>query len=90
MSDETSINFNVELPPPNAPADNTPHSNRHWHLFLTGFLVLFMELACRGFIDTYCKGAKMNECERKKYRKQHGTAPPDDMMPSGQTMAAAT
>lgn len=45
-----------------------------------------LNLACRGFIRTYCKGELMNSCERKKYRQQHGVAPEDDMMPSGQTM----
>ena len=41
-------------------------------------------MACRGFIKSYCKGAKMDECERKKYRQAHGVSPDDDMMPSGQ------
>lgn len=41
------------------------------------------ELVCKGFIQGYCKGEKMNECERKKYRQQHGKPPSDDMMPSG-------
>ncbi len=41
-------------------------------------------LACRGFINLYCKGPKMNQCKRKEYNEQHGKAPSDDMMPSGQ------
>ena len=45
-------------------------------------------LACKGFIQKYCRGPKMNECERKRYREAHGAAPPDDMMPSGQMIAA--
>lgn len=42
------------------------------------------DMACRSFIKGYCKGDKMDDCERKKYRAQHGTAPDDDMMPTGQ------
>ena len=45
------------------------------------------DLACRGFINQYCLGDKMNECKRKEYSKKHGQAPSDDMMPTGQTMA---
>lgn len=45
-----------------------------------------LDLACRGFIKAYCKGAKMDDCERKRYRKAHGAPPEDDMMPSGQIM----
>lgn len=41
------------------------------------------DMACRGFIKSFCKGAKMNECERKKYRLLNGLAPDDDMMPNG-------
>lgn len=40
-------------------------------------------LACKGFIKQYCKGPKMNECQRKVYRKKNGRAPSDDMLPSG-------
>jgi len=46
------------------------------------------DLACKGFIRTYCKGSMMNECKRMEYRKQHGVPPADDMMPSGHVMAA--
>ena len=45
-------------------------------------------LACQGLIQQYCKGPMMNQCKRKQYRKQHGSPPPDDMMPAGQTMVA--
>ena len=41
------------------------------------------ELACRGFINRYCKGPDMNKCQRKEYRQKHGNPPPDDMMPNG-------
>jgi hypothetical protein len=43
-------------------------------------------LACKGFIMRYCKGAEMEDCKRLEYRKAHGAPPPDDMMPSGQMM----
>ena len=36
-----------------------------------------LNLACRGFIKTYCEGEKMDECKRKEYRLKHG-APPHD------------
>lgn len=41
-------------------------------------------LACKGFIATYCKGPKMDECKRKAYKAEHGVPPDDDMMPTGQ------
>ena len=41
------------------------------------------QAACRGFIAMCCKGSKMDECKRKAYRKEHGVAPSDDMMPNG-------
>ncbi len=44
-------------------------------------------LACRGFIQTYCRGEKRDQCKRKVYFDEHGTAPPDDMLPSGQMVA---
>lgn len=46
------------------------------------------DLACKGFIIQYCKGAKMDQCKRKEYRKQNGHAPTDDLMPSGQMIRA--
>ena len=45
-----------------------------------------LDLACRGFIKSYCKGEKMDECARKKYRTEHGEPPDDNMMPSGQML----
>lgn len=54
-----------------------------------GFFLKYQDtlnLACRGFIKTYCKGPKMDECERKKYRRAHGAPPADDMLPTGQMM----
>lgn len=44
------------------------------------------DLACRGFMNMYCRGAKQGDCVRMKYRKEHGCPPDDDMLPSGQTM----
>jgi hypothetical protein len=43
------------------------------------------ELACRGFINRYCKGSDMNRCKRKEYRQKYGAPPTDDMMPNGLT-----
>ena len=45
-----------------------------------------LNLACRGFIKNYCCGPMMNDCKRKAFRKEHNSAPPDDMMPTGQMM----
>jgi len=45
-----------------------------------------LDMACRGFIKTFCKGGEMEKCARKLYRAEHGTPPEDDMMPSGQMM----
>lgn len=42
-----------------------------------------LESACHGFVKLYCKGALMNECKRKEYRKQHGAPPDDNMLPNG-------
>jgi hypothetical protein len=44
------------------------------------------DLACKGFMNQYCNGPKMDECKRKQYRKEHGSPPDDDMMPTGHTM----
>ena len=55
-----------------------------------GFFKMYQiskDMACKGFINIYCRGPKMNECKRKEYRKQNGISPPDDMMPSGQIIA---
>jgi len=48
-----------------------------------------LDLACRGFIKTYCRGGQMDECARKKHRAEHGAPPEDDMMPSGQMIPAS-
>lgn len=42
------------------------------------------DLACKGFMRIYCKGEKQDQCKRKIYRREHGKAPSDDMLPSGQ------
>jgi len=44
------------------------------------------DLACKGFINMFCKGPKMDQCKRKEYRQKNGKPPSDDMMPSGQTI----
>ena len=46
------------------------------------------DLACKGFISQYCRGPRMAECKRKQYRQEHGTPPPDNMMPNGQILVA--
>jgi hypothetical protein len=56
-----------------------------------GFFKKYKEsknLACIGFINRYCKGSEMEQCKRLEYRKLHNTAPPEDMMPSGQMITA--
>ena len=45
------------------------------------------EMACRWFIQEYCRGPRMVKCRRMAYRLQHGTSPPDDMLPSGRMIA---
>lgn len=53
-----------------------------------GFVLKYgEELACKGFVNMYCKGEKQLVCKRKEYVAEHGTAPSDDMLPSGQMMA---
>jgi len=44
-------------------------------------------LACRGFISSYCKGPKQDECKRKEFKARHQRAPDDNMMPNGMTVA---
>ena len=54
-----------------------------------GFIRKYQEtkdLACRGFVNAFCRGAKQTECKRMQYREQHGCAPDDDMLPTGQMM----
>ena len=45
------------------------------------------DLACRGFVNQYCKGDKMDQCKRKEYSRKHGESPSDDMMPTGHNIA---
>jgi hypothetical protein len=33
------------------------------------------DLACIGFIKTYCRGPKMGECKRLEYQLEHGVPP---------------
>jgi hypothetical protein len=61
--------------------------NQCEHLEKCGFFKKYQEtknLACRGFINLYCKGPKMSECKRLEYRNKNGVPPSDDMMPNGQ------
>lgn len=41
------------------------------------------EAACKGLIKQYCQGPRQSQCKRKEYRMQHGSPPPDDMLPAG-------
>lgn len=43
-------------------------------------------LACKGFIALYCKGARMDDCERKKILQETGVSPGPDLMPNGVIM----
>ena len=45
------------------------------------------ELACKGYIQQYCKGSKQEQCRRLEYRRRHNAPPPDDMMPTGVMIA---
>ena len=45
-----------------------------------------LDMACKGFLKTYCHGSQMDECKRKEYRKANGKPPHDDMLPTGQMM----
>ena len=49
---------------------------------------LTKELACKGFIRQFCQGEHQNTCQRKAYRLEHGTPPPEDMMPNGAMVQA--
>ncbi len=42
-----------------------------------------LDMACRGFVKSFCQGPEMDNCKRKAYRKEHGEPPHDDMLPSG-------
>ena len=43
-------------------------------------------LACRGFMRTYCQGPEQVNCRRREFRRENGCAPNDDMLPTGQMM----
>jgi len=45
-----------------------------------------LNMACKGFLKSFCHGPQMDDCKRKAYRKANGKAPHDDMLPTGQTM----
>lgn len=45
-----------------------------------------LDLACRGFMSSYCRGPKQADCERRKFRARTGERPDDDMLPSGHMM----
>jgi hypothetical protein len=40
-------------------------------------------ITCQGLIDKYCKGAELKNCKRLEFRKNYGSPPPDNMLPSG-------
>ena len=55
-----------------------------------GFFLKYQEsrdLACRGFIRTFCRGPQQPECKRLEYRQQHGASPAEDMLPTGLSIA---
>jgi hypothetical protein len=57
-----------------------------------GFFIKYqntLNLACKGFIKSYCKGDLMDECKRKEYRMEHGAPPEDDMLPTGHIVPKA-
>jgi hypothetical protein len=45
------------------------------------------ELTCRGFVNLYCTGGRMNECKRREYREKNGRPAPDDMLPNGKEIS---
>jgi hypothetical protein len=51
-----------------------------------GFFKKYQEtndLACKGFIQRYCKGPQMDQCKRKEYHNKYGRSPSVNMLPSG-------
>ncbi len=42
-----------------------------------------------GFVALYCKGQKMEDCQRRAYRLEKGEPPADDMLPNGATYMPA-
>ena len=54
-----------------------------------GFFIKYqdtVDLACRGFMNSFCRGANQSECKRLQFRQENGCAPDDDMLPTGQMM----
>ncbi len=55
-----------------------------------GFFLNFRgnsEVVKQGWIRMYCQDKEKSErCERKKYRKRTGQAPPDNMAPTGKML----
>lgn len=47
-----------------------------------------LNLACKTFVNLYCRGPAMDDCERRKYRIANGAPPDDDMMPNGEPVPA--
>jgi hypothetical protein len=41
------------------------------------------KISCQALINRYCKGPDMKICKRLEYRKNYGSPPPDEMLPSG-------
>ena len=41
----------------------------------------------RECVDVYCKGSRQDDCIRKKYKKENGILPIDDMLPNGMTIS---
>ena len=40
-----------------------------------------------GWIRMFCESVQKSEqCERKKYRREHGAPPPDNMAPTGKML----
>jgi hypothetical protein len=39
---------------------------------------------CKGLISMYCQNNINEDCERKMYKKKHGSNPSADLLPSGQ------
>ena len=40
-------------------------------------------LACKGYIQQYCREPQIDQCKRKEWRMKHGIPPSIDMLPSG-------
>ena len=54
-----------------------------------GFIAMYLEtqdLACGGFMISFCRGPQQANCKRLAFRQENGCAPDDDMLPTGQMM----